>query len=201
MKSKLLPVLILTCIVTYNLNILTYIFSYRSKTRYTDKKIKLYPPRQLLLYNNGMASYNTTLRTIDYCVNHVENMCLHNSMPSSIKNIFFLSKRIRYYDNVINYNFFQYSNFKKKVWNKLNAYIFNNYKDCYAITCPEYHSNNFIIVNNRTVYIPDGFYKFVIDYNNQLLFNIYFKHTNETEYNLESIVDWIKLPWFISIQP
>lgn len=200
MKNKLLIIIILLYISIFNIKCIVYIFSYTTKTRYINKQIKFAPSRQLLLYNNGMASYNTTLQTINYCIQHVSNICLHNSISQSIKNLFFTSKRIRYYDNTLVYNFQQYSNFKKKVWNKLNAYIFKNFKNCYVITCPEYNSKNYIIINNRTIYIPDGFYKFVIDYDNQLLFNIYFKHTNESEYVLESIVDWIKLPWFISIQ-
>jgi DNA/RNA endonuclease G (NUC1) len=179
---------------------------------YYNKRLSLRKTEHILTFKYFKISFNKTLNLCNYGLYYLEEFDTKNKHK-------YIKNKIKYnglpYDNghmiprsnirdgsvnIMANIVPQYKNFNQGIWRNIEEYVKKKYTNNYVLTCPEYNYSNYIIINNTNIYIPTGFYKIVFDKKFKILYNIFLIHNNDKDYNFTNNIDYIKLPWFITIK-
>jgi DNA/RNA endonuclease G (NUC1) len=177
----------------YNILLLFIIKSMINTKTFIQSLIKIIPIHNEFLLKNKILtiSYNTSLQSMNYGIYKLTNSCeTKKSKSTYIKNKIPYGKLQLPYNNGhmipkkdisnnITNNMInivaQYGSFNNGIWNRLENFIRKNYKEYDILTVPDYDLNNFIKIDNNSIYIPVGFSKIIIK-NNFVYDNYYIPH-------------------------
>lgn len=169
---------------------------------------------KILQYEHYKISYNTSINQMNYCIYRLKitktlckSRCIIpnkiNFYPYTIFDNGHMVPKADIIDcstNIIENIIPQYRNFNQGIWKYLEAFIHNKYLYYNILTIPEYDMNNFIILKNRIIHIPIGFYKIVINNSSKIVYNIFLEHNNNKTKNFTHYGDFTKIPYFIKIK-